>query len=139
MGLTKLVWLLAAIVLVLGIVAFAVKGSMVVMADRTVKGTEYQAVFLTNNQVYFGHLSGLGSSYIKLKDIYYLQVQQTVQPKDASQAAQQQISLAKLGGELHGPEDQMFVARDQVLFWENLKNNGKVAQAIADYVKSQKK
>ncbi|HSX02926.1 MAG TPA: hypothetical protein VLI05_06485 [Candidatus Saccharimonadia bacterium] len=105
-------------------------------ADSAVKGKQYQAVFLTNGQVYFGKVSSVDSSYVKLSNIYYLQVQQTVQPKDSSSSANnnQQVSLAKLGGELHGPEDSMFISRSQVLFWENLKDDGKVVKAIKDYI-----
>ena len=103
-------------------------------ADAAIKSKQFQAVFLTNGQVYFGQLSNVDGSYVKLKSIYYLQVQQTVQPKDATSSANnQQVSLAKLGGELHGPEDSMYISRSQVLFWENLKNDGKVAKAISDY------
>jgi hypothetical protein len=106
-----------------------------VAADQAIKTKQYQAVFLTNGQVYFGKVSNVDKSYVSIKDIYYLQVQQTVQPKDnsAANANNQQVSLAKLGGELHGPEDVMYVSRQQVLFWENLKNDGKVADAIAKY------
>ncbi len=107
-------------------------------ADSAVKAKEYQAVFLTNGQVYFGKVTHTDSSYVKLTDIFYLQVQQTVQPKDTPAAANPQVSLAKLGGELHGPEDVMFISRQQVLFWENLKDDGKVTAAIKDY-KSGKK
>ena len=113
-------------------------------SDTAVKGKQFQAVFLTNGQVYFGKVSKVDSSYVKLTNIYYLQVtsaaagSQTVQPK-ASDTANQQVSLAKLGGELHGPEDTMFISRQQVLFWENLKGDGKVAKAIADYQAQGKK
>lgn len=100
--------------------------------NGTVKPKQFQALFLTNGQVYFGHLSKINAGYVELTDIYYLQVQQTVQPGQAS-TNNQQVSLAKLGNELHGPEDQMFVAHSQVLFWENLKNSGKVVQAIQNY------
>lgn len=97
-----------------------------------VKKSQYQAVFLNNNQVYFGRITSITDKGITLKDVYYLQVQQNAQgstdPKAQSQ--QQNLSLAKLGGELHGPEDEMFINRDQVLFWENLKDDGKVVQAI---------
>jgi hypothetical protein len=105
------------------------------MADSAVKGKQYQAVFLTNGQVYFGKVSKVDNSYVKLTDIYYLQVQQQVQPEDKSKSSteQPQVSLAKLGGELHGPEDIMYISRTQVLFWENLKTDGKVATAIKDY------
>jgi|ERR1700683_114730 len=105
-------------------------------ADNAVKSKQFQAVFLTNGQVYFGKFTQINSSYVKLTDIYYLQVQQTVQPSSSSSNNNQQVSLAKLGGELHGPEDEMFISRDQVLFWENLKNSGKVVQAIDKYQSS---
>ncbi len=97
-----------------------------------VKKDKYQAVFLNNNQVYFGKIDNINDKGITLKNIYYLQVQQNVQPDDKSknQQQEQQLSLAKLGGELHGPEDVMYINRDQVLFWENLKDDGKVVQAI---------
>jgi hypothetical protein len=102
-------------------------------ADAAVKGKQYQAVFLTNGQVYFGKVSKVDQSYVRLTDIYYLQVQQQVQPKDQSASQTPQVSLAKLGGELHGPEDVMYISRQQVLFWENLKDDGKVTKAIKDY------
>jgi len=98
-----------------------------------VKSKQFQALFLTNGQVYFGHLSDVNDGYVKLTDIYYLQVQQQVQPGQSSSSSNPNVSLAKLGNELHGPEDVMYVAQSQVLFWENLKNSGKVVQAINTY------
>lgn len=99
--------------------------------------SEYQAVFLSNGQVYFGKLDKLTSQYAELTDIYYLQVQQTVQPNQNSSSSQpQNVQLVKLGNELHGPEDAMQINRDQVVFWENLKPSGKVSQAIAQYQKN---
>jgi len=99
-------------------------------AERFVKGSQYQAVFLTNGQVYFCKLSQVDSPYVKCDDIYYLQVQQSVQPTDSKSQQNPQVSLAKLGSELHGPEDNMLINRSQVLFFENLKDDGKVVQAI---------
>ena len=99
----------------------------------------YQAVFLTNGQVYFGKMSEADSDYATLTDIYYLQV---VQPplqgtpqngQQQSSQAQPQISLVKLGNELHGPVDVMHISRSQILFYEDLKDDGKVVQAIKDY------
>lgn len=129
---------LMVVLIIAAIVASIFFGSRLVGAagsGAAVKSGQYQALFLTNGQVYFGKLKSVDSSYVRLTDIYYLQVQQTVQPKDnnAQNAQNQQVSLAKLGGELHGPEDTMYVSRDQVLFWENLKGDGKVAKAISDY------
>ena len=97
-----------------------------------VDSSKKQALFLTNGQVYFGDLSQKDSKTIKLENIFYLQVQQDVQPKP-EESKQGETQLIKLGQELHGPEDAMFVDRNQVLFWENLKDNGKVAEAIKQY------
>ena len=103
--------------------------------SESVKEDQYQAVFLTDGQIYFGKLSALDKEYAELTDIYYLQVEQQVQPVQGEQAQQQQprISLARLGNELHGPEDQMFINRDRILFWENLKTDGSVSEAIAEF------
>ena len=89
----------------------------------------YQAVFLTNGQVYFGHLKNADTKNPVLTDIYYLQ--STPQnPQQSTDQQQQQLSLIKLGKELHGPEDKMVLKGDQILFWENLKDDGKVVQTI---------
>lgn len=97
---------------------------------------KYQALFLTNGQVYFGNLQSAGEEYVELTDVYYLQVQQDVQPaaeKPKTPTDQPQVSLTKLGNELHGPTDKMHVSKDQVLFWENLKDDSTVVKAIKDY------
>ena len=97
-----------------------------------VKRDRYQAVFLTNGQVYFGKISNMTADTIKLNDIYYLQqaadVQQQEDKEDA--AAQNQLTLAKLGKELHGPEDVMYIERSQMLFWENLTDDSQVVKTI---------
>lgn len=98
----------------------------------------YQAIFMTNGQVYFGHLSNLGADYTELTDVYYLQVQQSVpNPSETTQADlnkdQPNVSLTKLGNELHGPKDKMHISKDQILFWENLKDDSTVVKAIKDY------
>jgi hypothetical protein len=130
---SKVLVVLLIIVSVLIIGTIGARGLAAATADAPVKEKQYQAVFLTNGQVYFGKLSQVDKGYVKVTDIFYLQVQQQVQPKDAKDQQQPQVSLAKLGSELHGPEDVMYISRDQVLFWENLKNDGKVAEAIKDY------
>jgi len=95
-----------------------------------------QAVFLTNGQVYFGKIKNVNGKFLDLRDIYYLNVNQQVQPnQNADKDAQSSISLVKLGCELHGPVDKMIVNRDQVTFWENLKDDGQVTKAIAEWVK----
>lgn len=133
---SKKIWIVSLVV----VVAIIILGGGGWWAYNTfgspdgVKKNQYQAVFLTNGQVYFGKLSSINDRYVNLTDIYYLQVQQSVQPGAAAGTSpatgNSQVSLAQLGSELHGPDNQMYINRDQVLFWENLKDNGKVVEAI---------
>lgn len=103
--------------------------------SQYVDKSKYQAVFLNGGQVYFGKISDLNKQFMKVSDIYYLRVNQQVQPDANSAANQNDISLVKLGCELHGPQDNMVINREQVIFWENLKDDGQVAKAVAEYVK----
>ncbi|MFH1457075.1 MAG: hypothetical protein ABIF17_03090 [Patescibacteria group bacterium] len=107
---------------------------------------EWQAVFLSNGQVYFGHLKNLESAYPKLTDIYYLQVQQVpIQPAEPAtdeagvqpaQQTTQQMILVKFGTEIHKPQDEMFINKDHILFYENLQADSQVLKAINDYLKN---
>jgi hypothetical protein len=134
----RMSWIKIAIVTVLVLAGagagwwFMVKNSESALVNKE----QYQTVFLSNGQVYFGKLDVINKDYLKLTDIYYLQVQQSVQPTDGktnteNPTADSQTQLVKLGNELHGPEDAMQINRSQVLFWENIKDDGEVAKAIA--------
>ena len=134
--------LVSVVVVALVIVALAVGGWLAYSARSgvAVKKDAYQAVFLTNGQVYFGKLSDTKGDYLSMNNIYYLQVQQAVQPGETKTAtpanaaqSSDNVQLVKLGNELHGPDDQMQISQKQVLFWENLKSDGKVSLAIAKY------
>ena len=97
---------------------------------------DWQAVFLTNGQVYFGQVKKQNQAELVLHDIYYLQVTRPLQ--QAGEGEQQanpqgELSLVKLGNELHGPTDAMVVNRDHVLFVEDLKEDSNVVTAIANY------
>lgn len=103
-----------------------------------IDSSKYQAVFFTNGQVYFGKLTSLNDNYMKMTDIFYLQTQGQAESDDKKNpqdiaADQSNVQLIKLGNEVHGPEDEMIISRDQVLFYENLKADGKVATTIKQY------
>lgn len=125
----------AIAVLVVSMVIFMMVGGST--ESELIKKDKYQAVFLsdTSGQVYFGKLKSLNNKYYELTDIYYVKVENAVQP-DRNNTAAQNISLAKLGNELHGPEDVMYISRDKVLFWENLKDDGQVVKAITEFKKN---
>jgi hypothetical protein len=93
---------------------------------------KWQAIFLNNGQVYFGHLLNVKNEYV-LTNVYYLRVSQSLQPPASTAPA---FDLVKLGGELHGPEDTVYFERSSVLFWENLKSDSQVVRAINNFQKS---
>lgn len=131
-GATALLISIAVLLIALSVYLFVFKDNRSTILQ--VKGDQYQAVFLNSadGQVYFGKLRELNSSYYTLSDIYYVRVE-TVQPDDGTQQAEQNISLAKLGNEIHGPEDVMYINEDSVMFFENLKEDGQVVKAIREY------
>ncbi len=91
---------------------------------------QYQAVFLDNGQVYFGKLSGKNQTYLTLRDVYYFQVDPVT--NQASDPGNPDLSLVRLGSELHGPENKMEILRDRVLLIEELRDNSRVIRAILD-------
>jgi hypothetical protein len=143
----KWVSIIVAALLIAGIAIWFLVGSKggfgkVLGASTT---STYQAVFLTNGQVYFGKFADKGD-WIELSDIYYLQVTQNLQAAATSDQAKNaapnsgttpepanNIQLVKLGSELHGPTDTMHIERDKVLFWEDMKEDSKVVSAIKQY------
>jgi hypothetical protein len=92
--------------------------------------------------VYFGKVKSVSDKALVLNDIYYLQVVtkplQGTQDTAATAQGQQELTLVKLGNEIHGPYDYMIINRDQILLTERLKNDSRVVQAINDYLNKQK-
>jgi hypothetical protein len=127
---SKLAWALfglAGLVILVG-GFFAVK-NIFSAAPADPNASPYSAVFLANGQVYFGVISGDAGNYLVLKNIFYLQAQQSLQ--SASQT--QPFTLVKLGQELHGPTDEMHINRSQILFYESLRNDSSVVKSMEDY------
>lgn len=132
--------LLITVAVVLAVLGFVFRDRLMNRSKTAtiVGNSEFQAVFLTNGQVYFGKLSNTQGQYVLLADIYYLQVTPVLQTKTEGQPGsqanpQQQLSLVKLGNELHAPVDKMLINRDQILFFEDLKNDGRVVKAIHEF------
>ena len=123
------------LVLIFGLV-FAKKDNSTMSREADLMNkNQYQAVFIASQdgQVYFGKLEVYNRELYKLTDIYYVRVENPIQPEGQNQQSQANISLAKLGNELHAPEDVMYIAREKVLYWENLKDSGQVVTAIKKY------
>lgn len=120
----RYLWMRYGIAFLIGL--FVVWGVMFFL-DGTprIPRAQWQAVFLNNGQVYFGHLTLKNKHYAVLKNIYYFQTPQSQQGQTPPNP-----NLVKLGGELHGPEDVMYILQDKILFWENMKTTSQVVHAI---------
>ena len=106
---------------------FSSGGSSVV---KDPNASDFSAVFLSNGQVYFGEVERDSSTEIVLKNVYYLQVADTAGATGVNPLTQTHFNLIKLGQELHGPTDELFINRSQVLFYENLRTDSKIVSSI---------
>lgn len=124
----------AVIVLLLASVAIWFMFGKNAVAGNGIETDKYQAVFFSNDQIYFGKLSELNSENMRLTNVFYLKNKEQADSKNANpQQDASDVELVKLGGEIHGPEDEMIIAKDQILFFENLKSDGTVSKTIQGY------
>jgi hypothetical protein len=124
------------VVATIGYLAFA-KDS----GDQTkfVEKDKYQAVFLTNGQVYFGNVTDINKDFVHLQNIYYL-TQNTTTDSKGNATADGNYTLVKLGcQQIHDPTDEMLISQSQVSFWENLNAKGKVVTSIKQFIKQNPK
>lgn len=134
-------WVIFAVL----IVAIAVAGWMFWPNNQnvamTIDSDKYQAVFLSNGQVYFGRLSVVNSDYMKLTNVYYLERQLTSdgegtageeEGESTNPTGDNNFQLLKYSDVLYGSEDEMVISQDDIIRYENLRSDGVVAKAIAN-------
>lgn len=123
----------ALLLVMLAVVSFT--RNNVAREDNYVNTKQYQAVFLSNGQVYFGKVSALNSKYISMGDVFYL-TQNSSTTTTTNTSANADYTLVKLGcQQIHYPQDRMLINRDQVTFWENISDEGKVVKSIKEFQK----
>jgi hypothetical protein len=117
------IWLILALVVALAGVAFGAWGwTHNSTAPRF--QTEYQAVLLSNGNVYFGKLEGLDTAFPILRDVYYVQSGLDANTKQPTSV------LLKRGKEWHAP-DYMVLERYHIVLVEPVTPGSKVASLIA--------
>ena len=114
---------IVVVFVLIGVRSF-LKGPEDFTIPSSLSGKMYQAVFLDNGQVYFGVLQKSRGDFYRLKDVYYIQQGFSALEPNAD------ISLRKLGAEVHGPQDFMDINKEHILFIEDMGENSKVVQAI---------
>jgi len=95
-------------------------------AAEVIERDAYQAVFLTNGSTYFGKLDAQGDDWFLLSDVFYLSVSEQSGPQ-----------LIKRGTEAQGPKSPMIISREQVLFIENLRDDGDIVTLIKKFKSGQ--
>ena len=138
----KIAWV-AVIVLILAWIDVNMHFTSAFRSEREARA-KWQAVFLNNGQVYFGHLTRNSFDSWKLSDVYYIQVTkvpgtpQTEPEKkngdktETPQPAREETrnTLVKMTGDLHSPENAMTIPSSNILFWQNLSKDSNIVQTI---------
>lgn len=89
--------------------------------------TQLQTVFLTNGQVYFGALSRHGIGYWRLDRAHYVQIAKAA---EGGESQETRTTLKKLSDDMHRPQDTLIIPAGNILFWQSLRSDSPVAQAI---------
>lgn len=128
-----LIWtiVIALLVIILGVVGWMVWSNSK-NATTGIDSSRYQAVFMSNGQIYFGKLASFNDDSFKITSIYYPQAQATGEAGEETDVTTEQsnISLFRVTDGVHGPDDEMIIMKSQILYYENLQENSKVTQLI---------
>ena len=116
------------IVLIIGGLAIAKVGPF---ATRTV----WSAVFLGDNEVFFGHLKDVSSTEIDLTNVYYLQ--KSTPAASGTSTTQPPASLSITGlvaNQIQCPTDFLRLNRNAVLYWQDLQDSSYVVTQLNQLV-----
>lgn len=131
----KKIIFLVILLLIIGFLSFHWMKSQ---KQQQYSSSTYYGIFLDNGQVYFGNIKNIEENTLSITNVYYLRANQNLQnnqDKDKKQEVNTNldVSLIKLGKEIHGPKDEMMINREHILLWEELRSDSKVVQAIKKY------
>ena len=123
--------ILFALIVICGITFFGMKYFETPQHSKT-----FHAVFLTNDQVYFGQILEDTDKTLTLTNVYYLKANAEINPPRGltnESTASAKLALVKLGEELHSPKDKMTINKEQMLFSEEMESSGTIMDAINKY------
>ena len=92
----------------------------------------YQAVFLSNGQLYFGQISEMTNEYIKMEKPHFLQLAQD-QAELEDSGVQPEMQLISIKDEFHKPKDFVLIEKSSVIFIEELREASQIADAIENF------
>lgn len=122
-------WLQVVLVLLVSLVFISAAAWLIVRtqwAAPNLMTNRYQAVFLDDGKVFFGKFKNTNGEYITLENAYY--------PKTSGDGGDaqgsDQTALIKVGSETYGPENSIQISRSKIQFWQNLRDDSKIVNAI---------
>ena len=113
--------LVATLALIAGLYYFFMRPA------QAIDHSKYQVVYLANGQAYFGKLTNTAGEYLVMSSPY---TAQSIPAGDKSTDASNTTTLLKVSSQVYGPDDSIAIKSSQVLFWQNLRADSKVSQAI---------
>ena len=131
---TKSGWvLIISVVIIIGLLIYLVLQNFInnQAGGLSENKSQWQAIFLSNEQVYFGQVVSENNDSVIIQNIYYLQDQ--ISLHQGADQLPKDFPLVKLGNEVHGPYDEMRINRQHIIFVEDLRQDGKIMQAIQKY------
>ncbi len=94
----------------------------------------YYAVFLDNNDVYFGKITKRDASFVTLENTFYLRVTQIQQRDEKGKIVDvPSLNLIKLGEELHKPTGEIELQINKIVSIQELDSASRVIQIINEY------
>ena len=96
--------------------------------------SDYVAVYMENGKVYFGKMQDSDTDEPRLTDVFTLNV---TAGQDQSKTSQTDFELIKLTDQFQSPTDLLVLSRNKILFWEPLKSDSRVVEAIKKYKSQQ--
>ena len=97
------------------------------LPDQSIDTSKYQVVYLTNGQAYFGKLQNTDGEYLVMKQPY---TAQAVEGDKVNPEQPVTTALLRVRDQVYGPEDSIAIRAETVAFWQNLRDDSKIAAAL---------
>ena len=86
--------------------------------------SSYQAVILANDRVYFGQIRSANAEFYRLENAYFLR------ERRADEASEPVRALLPVNREIHGPQNEMLIAKSEVVLVEDLAEDSPILREI---------
>lgn len=99
--------------------------------SQYVDGSKFQAVYLNDQEVFFGKIKTINSRFVDLQDVFSTNNPSALKAAATSKSASTTASsIVKPDCNAYGSYDEMIISRSDVRYWQNLRPDSQVVQAI---------